>query len=230
MGIGDPDFKGTPNPSAKLTSNQLINARGAVDLKEIEFLPRLPDAADEIRDVANVLGASKSRLLLGADATERQVRSRALNEYKVISFATHAVVSGEIDGLSEPALVLSPGNDPDNSKNDGLLTASEVADLVLDANLVILSACNTAAPDGTVAGRGLSGLADAFFFAGVRAIAVTQWSVFSDAARVIGSGLVSRSVPPGTIGVSESLRRTMLNYIDTASEDYLAILDFGRAT
>ncbi len=65
--------------------------------------------------------------------------------------------------MTEPALVLTPGNDESNQKNDGLLTATEIANLTLDANLVILSACNTAGSDGHASGRGLSGLADAFF-------------------------------------------------------------------
>ena len=133
---------------------------------------------NELRAVATALGASDNNLLLGRDATERALRNRPLNDYRVISFATHALVAGDIEGVSEPALVLTPGSQA-NPANDGLLTATEIANLDLDANLVILSACNTAAADGAASGRGLSGLANAFFFAGARSVAVTQWAVFS---------------------------------------------------
>jgi CHAT domain-containing protein len=222
LGIGDPDFRGEPEKSAQIALASVLTARGAASREAIAGLPRLPETSAELHDVARALGASGSDLILGREATERGVRSRSLEDYRVISFATHAIVAGEIEGATEPALVLSPGQDQDNSKNDGLLTANEIADLALDANLVILSACNTAAPDGRLGGRGLSGLADALFFAGARAVAVTQWSVFSDAARRIGSGMVARSVGPAPTGIAEGLRRTMVEFIDTAREDYLA--------
>jgi CHAT domain-containing protein len=222
LGIGDPDFKGTPDPSANIALAPLTNARGLANREEIMQLPRLPESAAELRDVAGLLGESPSGLLLGIEASERGVRARPLNDYRVISFATHALVAGEIEGATEPALVLTPGTDPKNTKNDGLLTASEIADLTLDTNLVILSACNTAAPDGRINGRGLSGLADAFFFAGARAIAVTQWPVFSDAAQALGTGLVSHSIGQESKGVAEGLRQSMLEYISSRKEDFLA--------
>jgi CHAT domain-containing protein len=152
----------------------LFSSRGVANKAAITALPRLPESADELRVVANALGASAENLLLGRGGTERALRKHPLNDYRVISFATHAIVSGEVEGVTEPALVLAPGPENSNSQNDGLLTSSEIA---LDANLVIVSACNTAAPDGHVSGRGLSGLANAFFFAGARAVAVTQWAV-----------------------------------------------------
>jgi CHAT domain-containing protein len=156
------------------------------DSRAIGDLPRLPESADELRAVARALGASPKDLLLQGDATERELRKRALNDYRVISFATHAIVSGEIYGVTEPALVLSPGYGESNPQNDGLLAGPEIQNLTLDANLVILSACNTAASDGQGGGRGLSGLADAFFFAGARSIAVTQWAVWLAGARPLG--------------------------------------------
>lgn len=228
LGIGDPDFTGDSR-LAVASMAPLFNARGAPNIEAIARLPRLPDAATELRDVADVLGIKQSELLLGDHATERNLRSRPLDDYKIVSFATHAIVPGELEGGTEPALILSPGADRKNTKNDGLLTANEIADLPLDANLVVLSACNTAGSDGTVAGRGLSGLADAFFFAGARAVVVTQWSVFSDAARQLGAGLVSRSTAPDAVGVADGLRQAMLNYISNAKDDYLAHPRFWAA-
>jgi CHAT domain-containing protein len=222
LGIGDPDFKGTTERSTQVSLGSLFSTRGAANLKAIAELPPLPESADELRAVAHALGAPTNDLLLGFNASEREFRKRPLNDYRVISFATHAIVAGEIEGVTEPALVLSPGQDERNPRNDGLLTASEIANLTLDANLVILSACDTAASDGHASGRGLSGLADAFFFAGTRSLAVTQWAVASTIAQRLGAGLISRTMASNTIGVAEGLREAMLDYIATAKEDYLA--------
>ena len=221
LGIGDPDFRGSDRPT-ELALAPLYSSRGVANTAAIRDLPRLPESADELRVVANALGAPTEDLVLGSGATERALRQHPLNDYQVISFATHAIVAGEVEGVTEPALVLTPGGESSNTQNDGLLTSSEIANLTLDANLIILSACNTAASDGHASGRGLSGLADAFFFAGARALAVTQWTVFSSVAQQLGAGLVSRSVKSSGIGVSEGLREAMVDYISSAKEDYLA--------
>ena len=222
LGIGDPDFRGTSESSTQVSLAPLFLARGVANVKAIANLPRLPESTDELRAVARALDAPSDDLLLGPDASERELRKRPLNDYRVISFATHAIVAGEIEGVTEPALVLSPGQDEHNPQNDGLLTASEIANLTVDANLVILSACDTATSDGRISGRGLSGLANAFFFAGARSIAVTQWAVSSTVAQRLGAGLVSQAIASSTGGVAEGLREAMLDYIATAKEDYLA--------
>ena len=90
-----------------------------------------------------------------------------LSDYRVLAFATHGLVSGELSGLGEPALVFTPP-ETGTEADDGLLTASEIATLKLDADWVILSACNTAAADGTPGAEGLSGMAKAFFYAAGR--------------------------------------------------------------
>jgi CHAT domain-containing protein len=229
LGIGDPDFKGTTQSSTQVSLAPLFSTRGVGNLKAIADLPALPETADELRGVAHALGAPTNDLLLGSEASEHEFRKRPLNDYRVISFATHAIVAGEIEGVTEPALVLSPGQDEHNPWNDGLLTASEIANLTLDANLVILSACDTAASDGHASGRGLSGLADAFFFAGTRSLAVTQWAVASTIAQHLGAGLISRTMASESTGVAEGLREAMLDYIATAKEDYLANPRFWAA-
>lgn len=229
LGIGDPEFSGRPDPSVQIALAPLIGTRGVGSRDAIKQLPRLPEAGVEVRSEGKILGASKTDLLLGSNANERAFRSKELEKYKVISFATHALVAGEADGFTEPALVLSPGDEDDNPKNDGLLTATEIADLSLDANLVILSACNTAAPDGRINSRGLSGLADAFFFAGARSLAVTQWAVYSDAAERIGTGLIAKSAENHDLGVAEALRETALDFISSQRDDYMAHPRFWAA-
>ena len=228
LGVGDPDL-GPPEQSAALTLGRLFASRGVADVAEIKALPRLPDSAAELRSEASVLGASDSDLLLGSEAIERSLRMRPLQDYRIITFATHAIVAGEIPGTTEPALILTPMERAPRVPENGLLTSSKIAKLRLDANLVILSACNTAAPDGHEGGRGLSGLADAFFLAGARALAVTQWAVISSSTGKLASDLILQSAKRASVGVAESLRIAMLDYISNAESDFKANPRFWAA-
>lgn len=164
---------------------------GTADVAVVRRLEPLPETADEACAIAATLGAGDESVLLAARANETAVRDLSENgrlaAARIVHFATHALVTGEISGLAEPAIVLSP---PDEAEagNDGLLTASEVATLRLAADWVILSACNTAAGDG--GGEALSGLARAFFYAGARSLMVSHWPVNSDAAVRLASDAV----------------------------------------
>jgi hypothetical protein len=200
LGIGDPELQGPQQSESQISLRSLYVERGVANVEALRALPPLPESVDELKAVSAALGASKDSLLLGPNATERALRNRPLNDYRVISFATHALVAGDIEGVSEPAIVLTPGTEGSRA-NDGLLTATKIANLDLDANLVILSACNTAAADGAASGRGLSGLANAFFFAGARSVAVTQWAVLSQVAQTFGAGLISKSAGSQGVGV-----------------------------
>ena len=93
--------------------------------------------------------------------------------------------------------------------DDGLLTASEVAQLKLDADWEILSACNTAAGDKPGA-KGLSGLAKAFFYAGARALLVSHWPVFSKSTTDLTTSMFETIRNNPTIGRAEALRRSMM--------------------
>src|SRR5450631_240508 len=113
-----------------------------------------------------------------------------LSGFKVIAFATHGLVPGELDGLTQPALALSAPAVAD-SDGDGLLTMEEILWLKLDADWVVLLACNTGA--GVVAGaEAASGLGRAFVYAGTRALLLTNWSVHSQSARELVTDLFSR--------------------------------------
>jgi len=117
------------------------------------------------------------------------------------------LISGELKDLVEPALVLTPplvGTDDD----DGLLTASEIAQLRFDADWVVLSACNTAAGEEPGA-TGLSGLAKAFFYAGARALLVSHWPVESEATTALTTRLFETLEATPSLGRAEALRRSM---------------------
>ena len=167
------------------------------------------------------MGADTDAVYLRERATEKLARSIDLSRFRVLAFATHGLIAGDIKGLAEPALVMTPP-EVGSEQNDGLLTASEIALLDLDADWVILSACNTAAADGTPGGEGLSGLAKAFFFAGARALLVSHWSVASDATVKLTTGMLGALAKDPAIGRAESLRRAMLALMADAEKPYYA--------
>ena len=105
----------------------------------------LPDTAGELREIADSLGADASSIHLREDATETRVKSLDLSATRVIAFATHGLLAGDLKGVAEPALVLTPPSQG-TERDDGLLTASEVAQLKLGEEWVILRKCG--APRG----------------------------------------------------------------------------------
>lgn len=200
FGMGDPVLEG-PDPSdrqrgAKRRSAAAPNGfyrNGMADTRAVRELTPLPDTADELRTIARVLGAPADAIKLREAASEATVKSASLHEYRVVQFATHGLVAGDLSGLDEPALVLTPPDTPSEA-NDGLLTASEIATLRLNADWVVLSACNTASGDGRGA-EALSGLARAFFYAGARALLVSHWAVYSAAATELTTKTLRRWRP-----------------------------------
>ena len=157
---------------------------------------------------------------LGESATERTIKtlsaSGELARRRYVHFATHGLLANESEDVAqaaaEPALLLTPPQRA-SEEDDGLLTASEVAQLKLDADWVIMSACNTAAGDKLDA-EALSGLARAFFYAGSRALLVSHWYVDSEATvKLITHAFTAMSASPGA-GRAEALRRAMLALID----------------
>ncbi|MBS0533298.1 MAG: CHAT domain-containing protein [Proteobacteria bacterium] len=183
-----------------------------VNSADLALLPRLPDTADELRSIAAALQADPAKVLyLGKAANEKNVKTLDLAKTKVVAFATHGLVPGELDGLTQPALALSAPQVADVD-GDGLLTMEEILSLKLDADWVVLSACNTGAGAGAGA-EAASGLGRAFFYAGTRAILVTNWSVHSQSARELVSDLFRRQAD-GQTGRGEALRQAMLALID----------------
>ncbi len=185
----------------------------SADTAGLATLPRLPDTAAELTSIARVLGLNPAEVLhLGKDANEAVVKRMNLSRYRTIAFSTHGLVPGDLDGLTQPALALTApavaGID-----GDGLLTMEEILALKLDADWVVLSACNT----GYAAGAGseaASGLGRAFFYAGTRAVLVTNWSVDSASARVLVSDLFRRQVLDPKLSRSEALRQSMMALMD----------------
>ena len=233
VGIGDPSFQGKQDGDTRGASGGATRgASGGIDVAALyrgdladvgalRRLPPLPDTADELRAMAATLDAAAAPLLLGDAATETNVRNADLASARVVAFATHGLVAGDIAGATEPALVLTPPAVA-SARDDGLLTASEIArHLTLDADWVILSACNTAA--GEVPGaEGLSGLAKAFFYAGSRALLVSHWPVASAATTRLTTRAFEIAAADPSLGRAEAFRRSMLDLMAAADRPHFA--------
>ena len=179
-----------------------------VDSAELAMLPRLPDTADELKSIALALQADPSKVLnLGKQADEQAVKTLDLSGFKVLVFATHG-----LNGLTQPALALSSPAVTGN-EGDGLLTMEEILGLKLDADWVVLSACNTGAGAGAGA-EAASGLGRAFFYAGTRALLVTNWSVHSQSARELVADLFKRQAQDPKMSRGEALRQAMMALAD----------------
>jgi CHAT domain-containing protein len=211
IGFGDPAFGGGGGSEGALAAAAAACRRGEpMDGALLRAMPPLPDTATELRSIAKTLGGDAASVVLGADATEARVRATDLSQYRVVVFATHGLLPGELRCQSEPALVLTPPAAAGSTADDGMLDASEITQLKLDADWVLLSACNTAGPDGGLGGESLSGLTRAFLYAGARALLVSHWPVASRATTELTTGLFSVQAKDASLGRAEALRRSQL--------------------
>jgi CHAT domain-containing protein len=195
-----------------------LNLRsGLADAGDIRTQVPLPETADELCAVARDLKVSDKDVWLGNRATETEIKRLSevgeLAKYRIIHFATHGALAGQVGGNSDPGLILTPPQTA-TERDDGYLSASEIATLKLDADWVILSACNTAAGRAEGA-EALSGLARSFFYAGARALLVSHWAVASDATVKLITGAVERMTSDKGIGRAEAMRQAMLGLIDS---------------
>ena len=237
IGFGDPDFgkhasaavavsRGTRNlkisqapkfdeikhgiDSSDSTSTAAQVAAAAV--VEVPELAALPDTRDEITAIATALSADLTKdTFFGAQATPQNVISANLKSRRIVAFATHGLVAGDLPGLDQPALALSPT--PGQDIYSGLLKLEEVLKLSLDADLVVLSACNTAASDGS-GSEAVSGLVRGFFYAGSRSVLATHWPVETVSARQLVTHLFERYSKVEGLSRAKSLQRAMLEVLD----------------
>ncbi len=235
LGFGDPVFhpdqmKTKPDEKQEKKSDVISRGvklrlrairgsdQGNLDSKDISSsqlsrLSRLPDTAEEIIGISKTLEADpKQDVFLGKRASEKQVKSMNLSDRRVIAFATHALVPGDLDGLMQPAIALSsPLITQENE--DGLLTMDEILRLRVNTDWVILSACNTGAAEGAGA-EAVSGLGKAFFYAGSRALLVSMWPVETTSAKALTTGVFRFQKADQSLTRSQSLRKAVLDLMD----------------
>jgi CHAT domain-containing protein len=156
-----------------------------------EFLMRLPGTRREVEAIASLFPSDRARTLLGDQATESAVNNLAargeLKKYRYLHFATHGRADETIAYNS--ALLLAP--DPDRSasstaiETDGRITAQQIVNTwVLDADLVVLSGCETALGRAT-ASEGYLGFTHALFARGARSVVLSLWEVDDKATSLL---------------------------------------------
>jgi CHAT domain-containing protein len=165
--VSDPGPQTGPGQPNGATSLDRIVSRGF-------SLERLPGTADEVHGIASLFAStpSKAETRTGMDATKQELLRTDLARYKFVHFATHGILPVE-SGIKEPSLVLSYDG---RSKDDMLLTLSEILELKLRADMVVLSACNTGSGKVTRA-EGVASLGSAFLAAGAASVTVSLWHV-----------------------------------------------------
>ena len=219
LAFADPVLDGVSRDS-KQTQAQCV-ATGPMNTDTLRALAPLPETTDEVRAVARVMGVNKSSLFFRERANENTLRNQTLTDYRVLYFATHGLLPGELRCQAEPGVVLSPPmQQATQTESDGLLAASEIAQMKLNAELVVLSACNTAGGGGKFGGEALSGLAESFFYAGARGLVVSHWQVPSRATAMLLSNMFEFLGPDLKGGAALALREAQLKMISRQSESH----------
>lgn len=212
LGVGDPLLRGR-RAAAEVEISSLFARDGGVDAAALSDLAPLPETAAELTALAGSLGAGSADLLLGDKATETELAARSLADYRVLAFATHGILAGEVGGTAEPGLVLSPESGV--AGRDGYLSLSEIMSLRLDADLVILSACNTGGADGRPRAEWMSGLARGFIAAGARQLLVTLWSIPSEPTVRLTTGMTAAYTAEPGLGWPRALQRSIVAMLDS---------------
>lgn len=200
-------------PSLLAFGNPLAGAEAVARLQEVNrggsFVP-LPEAEVEVKALAQIFDPARSKVFIGARADEKTFKSLA-STYNVLHFATHGVLDDR-HPLYSYLLLSKPTGDV---SDDGFLEAREIMDLNLRAELVVLSACETAR--GRIgAGEGVIGMSWAFLVAGCRTTVVSQWQVNSPSASELMAGFYKHLRPAAAEGrkmKSEALRLAALELI-----------------
>lgn len=203
LGVGDPRFAG--GGAAPASADVCAENRDMRAL--VAGLVPLPESAQELKAMAAALGQAQGTLLLGERASKSALRNAGIESKDILAFATHGLLPEDLFCENEPSLALSP-----NAQDDGLLRASEIVTLRLNASLVILSACNTAGADGQLGGESLSGLVRAFFFAGARNVLATHWPIASQPTVELTTAM-ARHKAKG-MAWAEALREAKLHLMD----------------
>ncbi|MFG6428712.1 CHAT domain-containing protein [Roseateles sp. LYH14W] len=204
FGVGDPQFKSTAKAGRGALGQGATKYDAAWGFSYGE-IPPLPETRAELLALTKALGANaQTDLLLGAAATREAVLAAPLADRRLVAFATHGLMPGELPGVSKPALALAPTADATASP---LLELDDVLTLRLNAQAVLLSACNTAA--GEQGGAAMSGLVRGFFFAGSRSVLATHWAVETTSAAALTSAAFATKAPR-----AEGLRLAQVSMIE----------------
>jgi CHAT domain-containing protein len=186
--------------------------RSGSGVAKVRDLPALPGAAESVRSLAERLGAAPGSALVGSEMSEARLRqldqAGELARTRVIAFATHGLYSGELAGEPpEPALIFTPPLAAAAPQNDGLLLASEIARLKLNADWVLLLACNTAETNAPAEIEPLSGLAQSFLVAGARSLLISHWRAGDQATNALAGEIFAQTEGDKAARLHASMRK-----------------------
>lgn len=210
-------FGEDPGVVAEIVENHGLPESCKGPIRALGLLNELTGTADELAKIQDILGVSEQNIVLGSEFNDTAVKNMDLSRFRVLHFATHGLLAQDPECLPEPGLVTSLGD-----RGDGLLEASEIVDLDLNAELVVMSACDTGAGAGQAAseligfrgaggsyaagGESLNGLARSFFFAGARNVMSTHWSVDDRSTQELVSGFYGAVAGEDDPSIAEALR------------------------
>ncbi len=238
LGFGDPDFarsndsrRDCPEIGGDVRADtpaldtlfQGVNTNP----KSVRELKRLPGTCREVKSMADAFKAPRDNVVLGLAASEAGVRTHPrISKARIIAFATHGLITGSLDNtLAQPALAFTPPAEVKDQlppiEDDGLLTTTDAATLDLEADWVLLSACDTAAKEGTDP-DGLSGLARAFFYAGARSLLVSHWKVDDEAGMRLTTKAVELMAEDPSLTRPQAFRLSMKALLDDTSDPRFA--------
>ncbi|MEM7422952.1 MAG: CHAT domain-containing protein, partial [Pseudomonadota bacterium] len=228
LGFGDfKEFGSNTEVVDRILSQRELPESCGSDVQQLGVLGELAGTRDELVKVQSVLGVEDDDVVLGDKFTDSYVKSAELDDYRVLHFATHGVLGISPDCLPEPGLITSIADD-----GDSLLEASEIVNLNLDADLVVMSACDTGAGAGQAAesqigfrgvggsyaagGESLNGLARGFFFAGARNVLSTHWSVDDIATQTLMVSFYEQVAKDADVSIADAMRKSQTALVDGA--------------
>lgn len=219
VAFADPDFGAGSEAEGALATKGGLQGAVLARATGMRGIPRLAETADEVAAVNQILGG-KGRIFLRGEASESQVYETNLAGTRYLMFSTHGLLGGDFSSLGQPALALSLVNNP--AGIDGFLTMGEVLGLRLDADVTVLSACNTAGePENARGGEGFAGLTRSFMYAGSRSLVVSHWPVGSQATVALMTAFfqelaAGRAKPVALANARQKLRQTVQQGVQLA--------------
>lgn len=207
VAYADPAFDGRDVAVPPDAATRSVRKRAvSVTVPDFDYrqVNRLPETLDEARAIATTLGASEQSVVHGTQATRTQVMQQDLSDTRVLEFATHGLLPGEVPGMLKAGLAMAYEG---RGLGDSVLTIDDIVGLRLNADWVVLSACNTGFASGA-AGDSMSALSRGFFAAGGRTVLATQWSVESQSAKQLTVGLFKALAADPAVSKAEALAST----------------------
>lgn len=205
VAFGDPDFGDSDD-------GERVDAGSSAGSAVRFGLGRLPHSGVEVRTISALFPSSEGDVFVRADAAEERVKA-GLKNYRFVHFATHGIVDEQRPDFSGLVLAQNP-----TAKEDGFLQASEILNMEIDAELAVLSACETGLGK-MVRGEGLVGLTRAFMYAGVPSIVVSLWRVADESTSRLMERFYSAMVE-GEMDAADALRHAKLDMIRTETHGH----------